>query len=140
MSNMEVAQLVWDSINSKDTSSVAAHLTPDFRVVDRAQRRLFEGDQRRGLFECGIRSFPDLELSHGSFIDSGDVVAVTGVMSGTNTGSIGPYEATSRQVQIPFCLILRFQGDRLSSIDVFYDQLGLLTQLDKELQPEQQVS
>lgn len=49
---------------------------------------------------------------------------------GTNDGPMGPAHAiTGKRTDMAYCEILRVQNGRVTSGEIFYDQLTMLTQL-----------
>jgi predicted ester cyclase len=53
-----------------------------------------------------------------------------GLYAGTNTGEFGPFAATGRVVSLPWTNVYKFDGNgRIVNVNVYYDQLTIMTQL-----------
>ncbi len=67
---------------------------------------------------------------------AGDWVTQIGQFSGTHRAPRGgpgapPIPATNRAVRPPIAVVTRLEGGKAAEIQVFFDQLGLLTQLGR---------
>jgi hypothetical protein len=64
---------------------------------------------------------------------AGDVVVVEGAWLGINTGPLptpaGDVPPTGRSIVLPFAATMRVSGDHVTSMHVYFDQLGLMAQL-----------
>lgn len=58
-----------------------------------------------------------------------EFVALRAVYSGTQTGEVGPFPASGKQVELPYIAILRFSGGKISEMWVEWDNIFMLTQL-----------
>jgi len=80
-----------------------------------------------------MQSFPDLRFDIRSIAETGDIVIVEAVFSGTNTGPmVGPQGTappTGRTVKLPFVDVWRIQSGRIIENRIYYDQLGFMRQL-----------
>jgi ketosteroid isomerase-like protein len=94
----------------------------------------------RGYGEVFKRAFPDSRMITIAAIESGDMVAIEGVYTGTHTGTLstpqGEVPPTGRAISLPYCDLFRFDGTRVVSHHVYYDQVTFLTQLGLMPEPE----
>jgi hypothetical protein len=80
------------------------------------------------------RAFPDQAHRVVASAEAGDLVAVEGNFSGTNSGPIampdgGELPATGRGVSLGYAHIARLEGGRFSSWHVYFDTAAFMTQL-----------
>jgi ketosteroid isomerase-like protein len=48
---------------------------------------------------------------------------------GVNDGQLGPAQSTGRQLDLAFCEVVRIDGGRIVSGEMFYDAMTMLRQL-----------
>lgn len=75
-------------------------------------------------------SFSDARPDEGTYWEGPDFSCSVFHARGTNDGPVGPFPATGRSMDVPFCEVLHYdaEGRGLSGMG-FYDQLTMLTQL-----------
>lgn len=68
-----------------------------------------------------------------SSIESGDAIAVEGILSGTHRGPMqtaaGELPPTGKRIELPFADVFEIQDGRVKAHRVYYDQLTFLHQL-----------
>lgn len=74
-------------------------------------------------------AFPDLTNTIEEQIAEAGVVVTRGTARGTHRAPLAGIAATGRSVTIPWIMISRFEGDRISNDFEVYDALGLMQQL-----------
>ncbi len=62
-------------------------------------------------------------------VAEGDRVAVWANYSGTQSGPMGAFPPSDRQVDLDFAGILRFEDGKIAEIHVVWDNLDMLVQL-----------
>ena len=82
-------------------------------------------------------AFPDMTNTIDEQVAEGDVVVSRGTTRGTHQAALGDIPATGKSVTVPWIIISRFEGDRISSDFEVYDSLGLMQQLGVVPTPEQ---
>jgi predicted ester cyclase len=78
--------------------------------------------------------FPDYVLEAGPIISEGDRSAYTWVFRGTNSGPLEPGDgsslpATNRKVEVGVSGWATWQGDQLTEMSCYWDQLAIFQQL-----------
>ena len=80
-----------------------------------------------------LRAFPDGRIHGDRYLVSGDRVVVEGRFTGTNTGPLqtpaGELPPTGRAMVLRFADVFRVADGRITEHRVYYDTLGLMTQL-----------
>ena len=77
-----------------------------------------------------VSAFSDAEVAEPRYIDGGEHTVAIFQGRGTNDGAVGPLPATGQRMDLPFCEILRYDGDgRVVSGEIFYDNLTMMVQL-----------
>lgn len=86
-----------------------------------------------GFLRVWWDAFPDARNEVRRLAADGSVVAAEGIFSGTHTGSLmstgGEVPPTGRRVEFRWSVICETRGNELVSEHLYFDQLGLLTQL-----------
>jgi len=78
--------------------------------------------------------FPDYSLEAGRVICEGDRSAFTWMFRGTNTGPLEPGDgsslpATNKKVAVDVSVWATWEGDQLTEMTAYWDQLRMLQQL-----------
>ena len=126
-----VAQAYFDAWNRRDAEGIVAAFAEGGTYSDPLARGLTDGaiaGYARGLWQ----SFPDLSFDLiGQTLVGDGVVAAQWVMKGTNTGSFQGLPPSGRTVQLPGADFIRIEGDKIRSVQGYFDagevprQLGL---------------
>ena len=120
-----------DALNRQDIDALDDLMQPDF--VRHCQATLpleiksldaFKAFQRESLV-----TFPDASLDVDFVVAEGDKIAASVTLSGTQSGAMGPFPATGRQIRIPFLTILRISGGKIAEMWVEWDNLNMLRAL-----------
>ncbi len=74
-------------------------------------------------------AYPDLQFEIKNILVSGNQVAVSWVMHGTNTGKREGKPATGRSVSLSGTSMFEYAGERIQAVENFYCQKSLLEQL-----------
>ena len=106
----------WDALSGKDKTreSMAPYVTDEGLY------------QHVEMFEKG---FPQYRLKAEDVIEQGDKVVVRALFSGTHKGDFNGIPATGRSVDLPFIIIYRFDGGKITEHWLEANHLTLLTQL-----------
>jgi steroid delta-isomerase-like uncharacterized protein len=74
-------------------------------------------------------AFPDLHFATDDLFEEGDRVAWRWTMTGTHRGSLGPFPASDRAVQLPGISLFQLRDKRIARDRVRADMAGLLAQI-----------
>ncbi len=83
-----------------------------------------------------FEAFPDSQIIPGLLVAEGDLVADTGFMTGTHTGTILGIPPTGKKVKIAFLDIHRFKDGKIVEGWHLEDSLGILQQIGALPLPE----
>ncbi len=125
-----VLQMI-DAVNARDFDAldnlIAADVhrysgaTPDVAVRSLADFKAFLHQDLAGV--------PDAVQEVNQIFSNGPMVAVHVTYKGTQSGPMGPFPPSNRQLELPFIGILRVEGGRIAEIWVEWDNLNALSQL-----------
>jgi steroid delta-isomerase-like uncharacterized protein len=125
-----VLQMI-DAVNARDFDAldnlIAADVhrysgaTPDVAVRSLADFKAFLHQDLAGV--------PDAVQEVNQIFSNGPMVAVHVTYKGTQSGPMGPFPPSDRQLELPFIGILRVEDGKISEIWVEWDNLNALSQL-----------
>ena len=118
------------AFNAKDQD--AEPWSADAEIVTPGGR--FEGrEQVLGFLKVFWDAFPDARLEITRSIEDGALAAAEGMLTGTQTGALqtpdGEIPPTGRRVELRWTAMYEVRGDQLASEHLYFDQVGLMTQL-----------
>ncbi len=88
------------------------------------------GPEGQRQITAGFRAaFPDVRFDVELIVAEDDIVVARWSASGTQTGPLGPLEATGRKAAFSGVNIFRFEGAKVAEIWNYRDDLGLMEQL-----------
>lgn len=113
----------WEALHTKDAVRTAPEL-PEALVGAHSMRLAIE--------EL-VTTFPDYHLELVDAINSGDKLVARIHTNATMLGPMllpdGPVAATGRAFEQDWVAVIEFDGDKISAIDEFHDNYGILVQL-----------
>jgi steroid delta-isomerase-like uncharacterized protein len=129
--NVATFRAAHQAFNRRDFAAVVASMTDDVVYEDRARNVTFRG--RAGFREfmtAWTTAFSNAEVTNPTYLDAGDTVVALFTGRGTNDGPLGPMPPGGKQLDLPFCELMRF-NDRGQIVGgaIYYDQLTMLRQL-----------
>ncbi len=129
--NVEIFREAHRAFNRRDFDAVASRMVDGFTYQDHARGMTYSGRQGfRQFMSAWVSAFSNAEVCDAVYIDGGDVVVAQFRGRGVNDGGMGPFRATGRAMDLPFCEILRFdEGGGILSGAIYYDVMTMLTQL-----------
>lgn len=129
--NVEIFREAHRAFNRRDFDGVASRMVDGFTYQDHARGMTYRGREGfKQFMGIWVSAFSNAEVCEPTYIDGGDVVVAQFRGRGTNDGGMGPFRATGRTMDLPFCEILRFdEAGRILSGAIYYDVITMLTQL-----------
>jgi ketosteroid isomerase-like protein len=138
MTHQQLVDRHYAQVNSNDFSDAADVFTPDVVTQPPGTDPLVGIEAFIGYGQAFLRAFPDGRIHGDRYVQSGDRVVVEGRFTGTHTGPLqtpaGDVPPTGRPMVLPFADVFRVVDGKIAEHRVYYDTLGLLTQLG--LMPE----
>lgn len=112
-----------DALDALVAENVVRHSasTPGVAVTNLAEFKAF--------LEADYAVSSDAKQTIEVIFGSGDMVAVRAIYAGTQTGPMGPFPASGRQMEIPFNGIARIENGKIAELWAEWDNLSALTQL-----------
>jgi steroid delta-isomerase-like uncharacterized protein len=130
---IELARRHDDAFNAQDADGRAAIEAPDIEFVMPGGMTLRGHEQVRQVLRAFWDALPDAKITPVDLVAVGDVVVAEGTIAGTHNGTFrtpqGEIPRTGNPVSLRYAAVKRFEGDRLVSEHLYFDQLELLQQL-----------
>jgi hypothetical protein len=131
MGHEQVHRRLHEMFNGRDFDGMAEHLADRFTYLDVARGITMGGLQEyQGWLRGWTTAFSDGAVEDDRYLE-GDGFCVSLFRGrGVNDGALGELPATGKPIDVAFCEVLRFDaGGKVTSGEMYYDQLSLLTQL-----------
>jgi len=132
MDPIGVAQSYFDGWNRHDPAEVLTTMASNGTYVDPTTGGPLSGDAFADYMKRLFSAFPDVAFEVASVgLAAPDLVAAQWIMRGTNTGSMMGLPPTGKRVELKGADFIRITGDRIRSVDGYFDagetprQLGL---------------
>ncbi len=129
MNPLDVVHTYFDAWNRRDPAAIVATFTEGGTYSDPSVPPLNGGAMTAytsGLFEA----FPDLSLEIVSAAQTDEhTVAAQWMMRGINTGSLAGGPPTGKAVALPGADFITVDGDKIQSVQGYFDQKSFLEQL-----------
>lgn len=129
-----LARELYDAFNAREFDRAAALFSEDAELRNIATGEAFRGPSGYAQAARGLASaFPDGRVEVCRIDASAGAAAVEIVWRGTHTGALigahGHVPPTWAQVELPVCEIVRFEEDRVRSLEAYLDTGSLLRQM-----------
>jgi steroid delta-isomerase-like uncharacterized protein len=126
----EFLQNVW---NEKDINSVHQFVHPSYTVHidtgDPWEGKTLDLDEFLVRLNYTFDSFPDIHFEIQSSVADGDYVAITWIMTGTNTGKIGGFPPTGKSIKTFGATIYHFKEGKVFGHSQVFDRTTVMKQL-----------
>lgn len=130
MTAIEVAQRYLNAWNARDSAAIVATFAEGGTYSDPASGGTISGPHLAGYTDALIAAFPDLSFDVVSAAEtSPNQVAVQWVMKGTNSGPFAGGPPTGKSVALPGADFMEIEGDKLRSVQGYFDQKTFVEQL-----------
>jgi ketosteroid isomerase-like protein len=130
-SSVEIHRAAHDAFNERDWERMRSLMAETIAYSDRPRGlELGSFDE----FQCWLKELTtgmsDARVNDPDYLEAGEYSVCRFNGRGTNDGPMGPAQATTgKRTDMPFCEILRVKNGRVTSGEIFYDQLTMLAQL-----------
>jgi steroid delta-isomerase-like uncharacterized protein len=130
---IELARRHDDAFNSQDAEGRAAIEAPDMEFVMPGGVTLRGHEQVIQVLRAFWDALPDAKITAEDLLAAGNVVVAEGTLVGTHGGTFrspqGEIPRTGNPVSLRYAAVKRFEGDRIVSEHLYFDQLEFLQQL-----------
>ena len=130
-SKAETHKAMHEAFIRRDFASVLATLADSFTYRDHGSGMTFHGKAGFNQFMEGwVKGFSNATPHAATYIDGGDVSVAQFHGKGINDGPVGPFPASGKKMDLPFCEIMHFNsaGQAVSG-ECYYDMLSMMVQL-----------
>ena len=129
--NVETFRALHQAFNTRDFDGVVSKMAEGFTYRDQARNVTFTGrDGFKEFMQGWADAFSNATVTDPTYLDAGDTVIAQFMARGVNDGAFGPLPETGREIDVPFCELMRFDDNgQIVSGGIYYDQLTMMTQL-----------
>ena len=126
-----VAQFYEKVVNAHNVDMIDSFCTADFVNHNPSMNHAGKGsDDLKAEFKEFFAGFPDIKMTPDFMFAEGDKVAVHYIMTGTNSGSMGPnMPATGKTINIEGIDLLQIKDGKATDRWGFGDDMKMMTQL-----------
>ncbi len=121
---------VW---NNQGYDKVEKYIHPKYTVhVDNAdpwEGKTIDHNQFKERLRFSFDSFPDMHFEITSAIEDGNQVAITWILTGTNSGPIAEYQATNNRIETKGMSMYYFKDGLISGHSQVFDRTTVMKQL-----------
>lgn len=130
-SSVELHRAAHDAFNERDWERMRSLIAETIAYSDRPRGlELDSFDEFLGWLKEWTTGMSDARVNDPDYLGAGEHSVCRFNGRGTNDGPMRPAQATTgKRIDMAFCEILRVQNGRVTSGEIFYDQLTMLTQL-----------
>lgn len=126
----EFMQSVW---NEKNVADISKFLTTEYTVyldnADPWEGKTLNWIEFQTRLNYTFNSFPDIHFDIKTAVSDGNIVAITWVMTGTNTGKIGELPATDKIIEASGVTLYHFKDGKICGHTQVYDRTTIMRQL-----------
>lgn len=129
--NEEIVMRMIEAVNARDFDALDEVVSPTVRRYSGATPEVVVTnlDDFKAFLHADLAAVPDAIQKTNLIFSSGDMVAVHETYSGTQTGQMGPFPPSGKELEIPFIGLLRIENGKIAEIWVEWDNLSALAQL-----------
>ncbi|MBC8645234.1 ester cyclase [Flavobacterium lindanitolerans] len=126
----EFMQRIW---NEKKLEDIPKYLAPEYTIhldnADPQEGKTLKHDEFATRLHHTFGPFPDVHFDIKTAISDGNVVAITWIMTGTNTGQIGEWPATNRKIEAQGMTFYHILDGKIAGHTQAYDRTSIMKQL-----------
>ena len=129
--NEEIVMRMIEAINARDFDALDDVVSPTVRRYSAATPDVHVTtlEEFKAFLHADLASVPDAMQETNMIFSSGDMVAVHETYTGTQTGQMGPFPPSGKELEVPFIGLLRIEDGKIAEIWVEWDNLNALAQL-----------
>ena len=133
--NIRIARKSIDDLNKHDVNAVDQYWDKNIRIEAPGMPAVMNIPQGKKYTQGFFDAFPDLHFDLRDVVAQGDKVVITWSAHGTHKGNlVGPDQTTTipptnQKATVPGCTILEIKNNMVTSQQIYWDMVTLLTQL-----------
>jgi hypothetical protein len=130
MSNVGLHKAAHQAIGNRGPNAAAAFFADDIVYIDRARGITLNGrrDATYWIAEW-MTAFSDHSITEATYLTAGKWTISRFRRRGLNSGPFGPFKPTARQLDAPFCELLRWEERHAVEGEIYYDLATIINQL-----------
>jgi ketosteroid isomerase-like protein len=130
-SSVELHRAAHGAFNDRDWERMRTLMAETIAYSDRPRGLdMTSFDEFIGWLMEWATGMSDARVSDPDYLEAGEYSICRFTRRGINDGPMGPARAvTGKQMDMPFCEIMRVQDGKIVGGEIFYDQLTMLSQL-----------
>jgi ketosteroid isomerase-like protein len=130
MSNVELHQRAHRAMSEEGADQAAAYFAPDIVYTDNARGLTMKGKEEATGWLTGWKSaFSDARITNATYLAADDWTISQFHGRGVNDGPLGDLPATGKQLDMPYCELLRWRDDKAVEGGIYYDTGTMMVQL-----------
>lgn len=126
----EFMQRIWNEKNLKDIPKyLASEYTIYLDNADPWEGKTLQHDEFATRLQHTFGPFPDVHFDIRTAVSDGNIVAITWIMTGTNTGKIGEWPATNKKIEAEGMTFYHIKDGKIAGHTQAYDRTSIMKQL-----------
>jgi len=126
----EFLQKIW---NEKQKNLIGEYVYPEYKIHldngDRWEGKTLDNREYERRLDDSFIPFPDINFAIRSIVSDGEQVAITWLMTGTNTGPIGELPPTGKAISTFGSTFYYFKNHKVCGHSQIFDRLTIMKQL-----------
>ncbi len=133
--NLRIAEATTKALNDHDLDRfLSYHAESALERYPTTPEPVRGRDAIRPGLERLLTAFPDLRLVQERAFGQGDWVTVQGHFTGTQRAPLEApggrtFPATNKSIRLPYALVAKIEGGKISELQAYYDMMGMAAQL-----------
>jgi steroid delta-isomerase-like uncharacterized protein len=130
MSNVDTHREAHRTFTEQGAEAAAVYFAPDISYTDEARGLTLKTKAEvTGWLAEWKRTYSDASINEATYLDTGEWTIARFQGRGTNDGPFGPFPASGRRLDAPFCELLRWTDGKAIEGAIYYDAATILVQL-----------
>jgi steroid delta-isomerase-like uncharacterized protein len=130
MSNVDTHKEAHQAMNTEGAERTAAYFSPDAVYTDAARGITLKGKgEVQGWLQEWKTMASDARIGDPRYIDAGEWTICRFQARGTHDGPMGELPPTGKQLDMPFCELIRWQDGKAVEGALYYDTTTMMVQL-----------
>jgi steroid delta-isomerase-like uncharacterized protein len=126
-------EFIDDIWNKKNIEKVKKYVHSEYRIhldtADPWEGKILNDTEFKERLNYSFDSFPDMHFEITSAIEDANHVAITWILTGTNSGPIAEYQATNKRIETKGMSIYYFKDGLISGHSQVFDRTTVMKQL-----------
>jgi steroid delta-isomerase-like uncharacterized protein len=130
MSNVQFHQAAHRAMSDQGAAEAAAYFAADVVYTDHARNLVLKGsDEATEWLAAWKSAFSDARIGSAAYLDAGEWTIARFRGIGRNDGPFAGLPATGKQLDSPFCELMRWRDGQAIEGEIYYDAATIMTQL-----------